>query len=129
MSMPLRPFAVRYLSAEALADFCAGHGSSILGVIGYGAARPAVLPAATPFAVAPLSTVAGDAVFEVWSARSPVVPRQVVAVSGSVADRVAFGLVALSETPGIPLETLIAQAYRGIFDFLEGLPSAKPIRF
>jgi chorismate lyase / 3-hydroxybenzoate synthase len=129
MSMPLRPFAVRYLSAEALADFCAEHGSSILGVIGYGAARPAGLSAATPFAIAPLSTVAGDAVFEVWSARNPVAPRHVGAISGSVADGVAFGLVALEEKPGISLEDLIAQAYRGIFDFLEGLPCAKPIRF
>lgn len=127
--MPARPFAVRYLSAGALVDFCAAHGPSILGVIGYAAMRPACLPAATPFAKAPLATVAGDAVFEVWTAQNPVAPCQVGVIAGSVADGVAFGLVALEEKPGISLESLIEQAYRGIFDFLDGLPCPKPIRF
>jgi chorismate lyase / 3-hydroxybenzoate synthase len=127
--MPARPFAVHYLSAGALVDFCAERGQSILGVVGYTAARPACLPAATPFVTAPLPTVAGDAIFEVWSARNPVAQRRVGAIAGSVAHDVAFGLVALEEKPGNSLEGIIEQAYRGIFDFLDGLPCAKPIRF
>jgi chorismate lyase/3-hydroxybenzoate synthase len=127
--LPSQLFAVRYVSADALPAFLALNEASILGVIGYGAGRPAALAASCPFAAAPIAPAIGGALFEIWSANGPVRRRRVGIVTGSHTDAISFALVELEEREDRPFEAIIERAYRGIFDFLDGLSCGTPIRF
>ncbi|HVJ54212.1 MAG TPA: hypothetical protein VM689_17230 [Aliidongia sp.] len=126
--MPAPLFAVQYLTAAGLADFAAGN-TPILGVVGYGATRPAGLPDACPFAEAPVVPVTGEAMFEVWNTRAPVETKGVGAVRGSYNGEVTFGLVELEEGTDRTFETVVEHAYRGLFDFLDAVPCGTPVRF
>ena len=115
------PYRVSYTSAPAL-------GGHILGVVGYGAARPAGLAPACPFAQAPLHPVSGGPVFEVWRAATPVTHAQVGRVAGAYSAEAAFGLCEIRED-GIGLERATAQAYDQIFGFLNQTGFPEPLRF
>jgi chorismate lyase / 3-hydroxybenzoate synthase len=121
-------FAVRYVNRLAVRALTTQPGS-ILGVVGYGADRPDFLPAACPFVAAPLSPAIGDAVFEIWSATSPCRPVQFGPVTGACNDDLVFGAVALDEAGNSTLEAAVEAAYLGIFDFLDAMGFAAPIRF
>jgi chorismate lyase/3-hydroxybenzoate synthase len=100
---------------------------NVLGVIGFGAARPAHLPAGCPFIVAPLVPVAGEPAYEIWTADSPVRHHQIGPVQGACGAELAFGCVRLEEAGA--LEDAVAQAYLAIFDFLAQTGFPEPIRF
>jgi chorismate lyase/3-hydroxybenzoate synthase len=111
--------------ARALpADF-----SHVLGVVGYGAARPEALPPGCPFIAAPLAPVDGVPAYELWTAETAVRPFAAGPVQGAYSDDLAFGCVRLEEVPGRTLEEVVEQAYLAIFDFLSGSGFAEPIRF
>lgn len=122
------PFAVRYgnrLAARALTT----QPGSILGVVGYGADRPDFLPAACPFVAAPLSPATGDAMFEIWTATSPCRPVQFGPVTGACNEELIFGEISLDEAGSGSLEAAVESAYLSIFDFLDAMGFASPIRF
>lgn len=123
----MSPFAVCYADAVAARDVLARAGG-VLGVVGYGAGRPAFLPASCPFVAAPLVPAAGGAVFEIWTAASPCRPCPMGAVAGACGDDFAFGAVTLAAA-GVALEDVVEAAYRGVFDFLDEAGFAAPIRF
>jgi chorismate lyase / 3-hydroxybenzoate synthase len=128
MSAPV-PFVVRYVTPEALGEFPAADSHSIIGVIAYGADRPTFLPEACPFAAANLPVAGGGATFEVWSAPSEARYRRVGPIVAGYTEELAFGLIELNEGAGRSLATLVENAYRGIFDFLEEIEYRSPIRF
>ena len=102
----------------------------ILGVAGYGAARPAGLHPACPFIAAPLQpAVAGDKIFEVWTASTPATHIQIGPVSGSCSAETAFGALVLDEAGTVHLEQAVERAYLCIFDFLDQTGFREPIRF
>jgi chorismate lyase / 3-hydroxybenzoate synthase len=102
--------------------------SHVLGVVGYGAARPEALPAGCPFIAAPLTPVDDAPAYEVWTAETPVLPFSAGPVQGAYSDDLAFGCVRLEEVPGRTLEEVVEQAYLAIFDFLSSSGFAEPIR-
>jgi chorismate lyase / 3-hydroxybenzoate synthase len=128
MTAPI-PFVIRYVTSGALAASPATDNRSLIGVIGYGADRPAFLPEACPFAAANLPVAGGGATFEVWSAPSEVRYRRVGAIVAAFTPELAFGLVELDEGAGRSLTTLVEDTYRSIFDFLEETAYGSPIRF
>ena len=123
------PFVVRYLSRAALAEVPAAESRCVIGVIGYGAGRPAGLPEACPFAAATLPVAGGGAAFEVWSAPAEARYRRIGPIVAASAGELAFGLVELDEGAGRPLAALVEGAYLAIFDFLEDAGFSSPIRF
>ena len=125
---PDAPFAVRYVNRLAARALTTQPGL-ILGVVGYGADRPDFLPAACPFIAAPLSPAIGDAMFEIWTATSPCRPVQFGPVTGACNDELVFGMISLSETGNSTLEAVVESAYLSIFDFLDAMGYAAPIRF
>jgi len=126
-SGPLRP-SLRYADATTLPGLLS-QPDHLLGVVGYGAARPAILPADVPFIQAPLRPVANGRGFELWTAASPVRPHHVGAVQGACSGELAFGCISLEELPGVALEDVVEQAYDAIFEFLAQTGFAEPIRF
>jgi chorismate lyase/3-hydroxybenzoate synthase len=125
---PQAAFTVRYADTRAAGALLAEPGT-VLGVVGYGAARSDVLPPACPFMAAPLSPAANGAMFEIWLAASPVQPCQFGAVRGTCSDAVAFGMMTLAETSEAALEAVVEDAYLQIFDFMDKTGFAAPIRF
>jgi chorismate lyase/3-hydroxybenzoate synthase len=125
---PEAPFGVRYVDALA-ARALLKRSPGILGVVGYGADRPDFLPPSCPFIAAPLVPAAGDAIFEVWSTTSPCRPVKIGPVTGACSDDLVFGAVTLDEAGSPSLEAAVEAAYLGIFDFLDGVGFAAPIRF
>ncbi len=126
--MPRPPFKLDYAdppTARALLTDPA----QILGVVGYGAERPDFLPASCPFVATPLTPADGPAMFEIWHAASPCDPVKIGAVTGARNDELAFGAVAIDEAGAVSLEAAIEAAYLGIFDFLDRVGFAAPIRF
>jgi chorismate lyase/3-hydroxybenzoate synthase len=105
-----------------------GAGEHVLGVVGFGAGRPADLAPAIPFLTAPLAPVAGGPAYEIWTASSPVRHCQIGPVQGACGAELAFGYVRLEET-GTALEDVVERAYLAIFDFLAQTGYAEPIRF
>ncbi|HUW80711.1 MAG TPA: hypothetical protein VMV54_07450 [Acidocella sp.] len=122
------PFAVRYVHNAAARALLAQPGS-VLGVVGYGAERPAFLPPSCPFVAAPLLPAAGDAMFEIWTTASPSPPCRVGPVVGACSDDLAFGAVTLEDTGKTSLETTVEAAYLAIFDFMDQTGFGAPIRF
>ena len=101
----------------------------VLGVIGFGAARPEGLPAGCPFITAPLAPVADGPAYEIWSAAGPVRYLGAGTVAGACSDDLAFGCVRLEERAGLTLEDAAEQAYLAIFAFLAQSGFTQPIRF
>jgi enamine deaminase RidA (YjgF/YER057c/UK114 family) len=102
----------------------------ILGVTGYGAARPAGLHPACPFVAAPLQPAAtGDKAYEVWTADTPAMHIHIGPVAGSCSAEAAFGALVLGEAQTIPLEQTVERAYLHIFDFLDQTGFREPVRF
>jgi chorismate lyase / 3-hydroxybenzoate synthase len=122
------PFAVRYVNRLAARAITIQPGS-ILGVVGYGADRPDFLPADCPFVAAPLSPAAGNAMFEIWSTTSPCRPVRFGPVTGACNEELVFGAVTLDETGCGSLEAAAEAAYLSVFDFLDAMGFAAPIRF
>ncbi len=120
------PFQVHYLPQTALYGWLAQE-KHILGVVGFGAARPDILPPDCPYVATPLPPIVGEARFEIWTASSPVQPCDVGAVTGSFNDAIAFGAIPLAE--GASLEAATERAYLDIFDFLQRSGHNAPIRF
>jgi chorismate lyase / 3-hydroxybenzoate synthase len=100
----------------------------VLGVVGFGAGRPAHLPAGCPFIAAPLAPVARGPAYEIWTAGSPVRHYQTGPVQGACSAGLTFGCVRLEEA-GVTLEDAVERAYLTIFDFMEQTGFAEPIRF
>ena len=100
----------------------------LLGVIGYGAARPGLLPASCPFMMAPLLPASGTPAYEIWTTAAPTRPCQIGPVTGSCSEDLAFGTVWLEEGEE-GLESAVEQAYLDIFAFLEQTGFNEPIRF
>ncbi|HYP62483.1 MAG TPA: hypothetical protein VEQ16_01270 [Acidocella sp.] len=100
----------------------------VLGVIGFGAGRPAGLAAETPFIQAPLSPLSGGAAYEIWQADAPVRPLRVGPVQGAYNEELAFGAVRIDEA-GLSPEDATERAYEAIFEFLARTGCAEPIRF
>ena len=101
----------------------------VLGVVGYGGQRPALLPSGCPFVAAPLRPVLGGAMFEIWTTDTPCRPRAVGPVVGTGGDDFIFGAVTLDDTGARPLEAAVEAAYASIFDFIEELGFGAPLRF
>jgi chorismate lyase/3-hydroxybenzoate synthase len=101
----------------------------ILGVIGYGTARPSTLDPACPFAVAPLLPADGVPVLEVWTTETPTTVAQRGRVKGAYGGGLVFAVLELREDGGHSLEDEIEAAYLEIFDFLDDVGGLKPIRF
>ena len=125
------PFAIHYLETSEFAEFLSKAGGSVLGVIGFGAGRPAALPKDCPFAAAQLPTATQEAVFEVWSGPSTAQYHQVGSVAGACAGDFAFGVLQLDEaaTSAGTFEELAEKAYLEIFDFLDSTGYGSPLRF
>ena len=121
-------FDLRYVPQAEFDAHLAAEGASVLGVIGYGVGRPASLAPACPFAEAALPVLAGGPVFEVWHAPAAAEYRQHCGHPGAVAGALGFGIVALNER-GRPLEPVIEEAYRDVFDCLGAFGGGVPIRF
>jgi chorismate lyase/3-hydroxybenzoate synthase len=121
------PFTLCYAGAAAAGALLAS--GQVLGVVGYGAARPAGLAADYPFVAAPLSPAGGEAMLEIWTAPGFIQPRQLEPVIGSCGKDVAFGAVTLREGRHETLEATVEAAYLAIFDFLDETGFAAPIRF
>jgi chorismate lyase/3-hydroxybenzoate synthase len=102
-------------------------GDDVLGVVGFGATRPAGLSPEWPFIQAPLTPVTGGGAFEIWRADAPVRTCRVGPVQGAYSEDLAFGAVQLDD--GVPLEDAAERAYLAIFAFLEQTGFAEPIRF
>ena len=122
-------FTVHYLKSSELAEFLSIGGSSILGVIGFGAGRPASLPPECPFAAGRLPITTPEAEFEVWTGPSAAKYSRVGAVSGACAGGVAFGVVELDPPAVGSFEALAEKAYLAIFDFLDATGYGFPLRF
>ena len=119
---------IRYLddvSARALFS----QSESVLGVVGYGAARPEYLPSTCPFVAAPLSPLIDRAMFEVWTTQAPAVPFQLGPVTGACADDLAFGTITFEESEDVPFEDTVEAAYHRIFDFMDKVGCDAPLRF
>lgn len=117
------PLSLRYAG-----QLPAGFGD-VLGVIGFGTARPENLPPGCPFIQAPLHPVANGPAYEVWSAAGPVQPFCTGPVAGAYSDGLAFGCVRLEERDGLTLEDAAEQAYLAIFESLAQTGFTQPIRF
>ena len=122
-------FAIHYLKTSELADYLSAAGGSVLGVIGFGADRPAALPEACPFAAALLPTATPEAAFEVWSGPSTARYHQVGSVVGACAGDFAFGVLEPDEAAAGSFEELAEKAYLDIFDFLDATGHGSPLRF
>jgi chorismate lyase/3-hydroxybenzoate synthase len=130
LSMTMRSsFSLHYLHSAAVSALSAANGDSILGVIGYGADRPASLPELCPFARADLPPIDGVPVFEVWTAPTPATYRTAGPIHGAISDDLVFGLVELDQKPGVAFQSAVSRAYVGIFDFLNETGFRVPIRF
>ncbi|MDB5396975.1 MAG: uncharacterized protein JWM91_4481, partial [Rhodospirillales bacterium] len=128
--MPLRsPFSVQYLNTAAISRLASSNSLTILGVIGYGSDRPASLSQSCPFVRADLLPLGGAPLFETWCAPSGVSYHTSGAIHGASTDDLIFGVVELDRTSGISLQTGIANAYAGIFDFLRDHGFQAPLRF
>lgn len=101
----------------------------VLGVIGFGVARPEALPADWPYLTAPLSPTAGTPQYEIWTTATPVTPLRIGPVAGACSKDLAFGCIRLETTPGLALEDAAEQAYLAIFDFLAQSGFTEPVRF
>jgi len=120
--------AVRYAdqsSARALPE----SPDQVLGVVGYGAARPSALPATCPFTAAPLLPLSGRPVIEIWTAGSPTRPCRFGPVAGACSSDLVFGTIQLEETREAPLEIAVEKAHLDIFAFLAQTGFSEPIRF
>jgi chorismate lyase / 3-hydroxybenzoate synthase len=122
------PFEVRYLDDRGARPLLSQSGS-VLGVIGYGAARPDYLASTCPFVAAPLSPAAEGAMFEIWMADTPVLPCRHGRVVGAASDSLAFGAITIEDDGTASFEDTVEAAYRQIFDFLESTGIRVPIRF
>jgi chorismate lyase / 3-hydroxybenzoate synthase len=120
-----KPKLLPSLSLQYAREFTPG--DDVLGVVGFGAARPAGLPSGCPFIRAPLTPAGDGPAYEVWRAASPVRHCSIGAVQGACSADLAFGAVALEET--VPLEDAVERAYLGIFAFLAQTGLSEPIRF
>lgn len=115
VTAPPAPFAVRYVPQSALPGFMARAGQ-LLGVVGFGAGRPELLPPDCPFLTAPLAPL-DEPVFEIWTAPAPVQPLCLGGVTGASSGAVSFGAVTLEAD--VPTEAAAERAYQAIFDFLD----------
>jgi enamine deaminase RidA (YjgF/YER057c/UK114 family) len=122
------PFAVRYVPHRAAPSVLA-HSNAILGVIGYGAERPACLPPGCPFVAAPLMPATGEGMLEIWTTAVPIQPCPDGPVVGAFGDGVAFAAIALNEAVTAPLEDVVEAAYGQIFEVLERIGVPVPVRF
>lgn len=126
---PVAPlFALHYVSSQDARTLLANN-APVLGVIGYGTARPDFLPATCAFAPAPLLPQDGVPKFEIWTAISPCSPLRVGPVLGAVSDDLAFGAITLDQAENASLEDIVEQAYLKIFDFMDAAGFAAPVRF
>ncbi len=98
----------------------------VLGVVGYGAGRPADLAADIPFIQTPLAPLAGGTAYEIWQAPGPVRACAAGPVAGAYGGGLAFGAVRLA--PGAMEET-VEQAYDALFHFLAEAGCPVPLRF
>ena len=122
------PFAVQYVHHLAAPPLLA-QTRTLLGVVGYGAERPDCLPLTCPFVAAPLVPASGDAMFEVWTTAFPTRPCHDGRVVGAVGGDLAFGVIKLEEAGEASLEEVVEAAYLQIFDFLDKIEVAVPVRF
>jgi len=128
VSSPAAPLALHYADAPTAQALLAQQ-AGVLGVVGFGAARPGFLPEACPFITAPLSPVGGGEMFEIWSTAAPCHPVKSGRVSGACNEEFAFGAVTLDEAGSGSLEAAVQAAYVSIFDFLDEAGFAAPVRF
>ena len=128
MHRPKATLAVRYADQNGASALFADPGQ-ILGVVGYGAARPNTLAPGCPFIAAPLLPISGSPAFEIWTASAPALPCQLGPVTGACSSDLVFGSIQLAETNGVPLEDAVEQAYLAIFSFLAQTGFNEPIRF
>lgn len=114
------PLNVHYAPAGAIRTLQA-HQVPILGVIGFGAARPAFLPEPCPFIEAPLAPASGDGLFEIWSTASPCRPVRHGPVTGACNDEFAFGAAIINEADSTSLEVFeLYRAARPCLDITRG---------
>jgi chorismate lyase / 3-hydroxybenzoate synthase len=102
---------------------------TILGIVGFGAARPAFLPEPCPFIPAPLSPTAGGGMLEIWRVSAPCRPLTIGAVTGACNEDYAFAAVTIDEAGSACLEDAVETAYLRLFDFLDAAGLAVPLRF
>lgn len=121
-------FEVRYLD-DAAARLLLSQTGPVLGVVGYGAARPDYLARTCPFVAAPLRPATGGAMFEVWMADTPVLPCRHGPVVGAASDSLGFGAITIEDDGSTSFEETVETAYRQIFDFLDKTGVSVPIRF
>jgi len=119
---------VHYSDAVA-SDLLCADSERLLGVIGYGAERPAFLDSACPFVAAPLLPAAETPMLEIWTTNSKCRPSQVGTVTGAQSDQLAFGMVKVDDTGTNSLEAAVEIAYLAIFDFIDQIGFQSPIRF
>jgi chorismate lyase/3-hydroxybenzoate synthase len=122
------PFEVRYLDDLAARPLLS-QTRSVLGVVGYGAARPDYLALTCPFVAAPLLPAPGGPMFEIWMTDTPALPCRHGPVVGAASDSLAFGAITIEDDGTASLEETVETAYRQIFDFLEKTGVCVPIRF
>lgn len=127
-TVPQALLAVHYVDSST-ARALVTQQTTILGVAGFGAARPDFLPDSCPFIAAPLPPASGGEMFEIWSVSSPCRPVKFGPVTGACNEDFAFGAVALDETRSASLEAAVEAAYLSIFDFLNEAGCACPLRF
>jgi chorismate lyase / 3-hydroxybenzoate synthase len=120
--------AVRYADVSNAPALLAEPGA-ILGVVGYGAARPAFLPEPCPFMSAPLAPAAGGAMLEIWRVAAPCRPLRFGAVTGACNEDFAFVSVTIDEAGSACLEDAVEGAYSSLFDCLDAAGFAAPLRF
>jgi chorismate lyase/3-hydroxybenzoate synthase len=125
---PEAPYAVRYVNSLAVRALL-NQSTDLLGVVGFGANRPDILPPSCPFIAAPLTPTVGDAMFEVWMATSPCHAVSIGPVTGACNEDLAFGGLTIDEAGYPTLEAAVEAAYADIFDFLDVTGFAAPIRF
>jgi chorismate lyase/3-hydroxybenzoate synthase len=119
--------AVHYAATAAAAAL--GAEAHVLGMIGYGAARPAFAPRDVPFLSAPLAPLGAAPAFEIWTTDAPVRPFRIGPVAGMCSADLAFGGVRLEALPGERFDNVVERAYLAIFDFLAACGMSQPIRF
>jgi enamine deaminase RidA (YjgF/YER057c/UK114 family) len=116
----MAPLDLRYLTAAAFETFMKETTPHLLGVIGFGAERPAILAPHVPFDRIDMPSMEDDPVYEVWTADRPATYTRRDVITGMRGDDSLFGCLRLEETPGIAPEALAHEAYTKLFDFVDG---------
>ncbi len=88
---------------------------SLLGVIGFGAPRPAELDQNCPFAEVPLPLLQPGPAFEAWVCTGPVTWGSTGDIQYATAGGALFGILDINAPDQADLENLASSAYRRIF--------------